>query len=284
MTSEVKVHLTISRLSKLVVSALVRLYDIAASRAKRSVGLSREGTWVILYYHSVEDNERQRFSRQMDELTRIAVPVELSFASMEPGRHYVTVTFDDGFVSVLENAIPELKSRNIPSTVFVPSRCLGLHAPWLTKSEAVLIKDMVMSADQLRAVSKLPLITIGSHCLTHPMLTRVSDEEARKEIVESKAELEAILSRPVEMLSFPHGEFYSNHVRSCFEAGYKRVFSIAPIMLRKQVDDQPIGRIRVDPGDWGPEFRLKILGAYRWLAKASTWKKRIFGGRTSLGL
>ena len=35
------------------------------------------------------------------------------------GRRYVIVTADDGWISFVENALPELRSRNIPVTIFV---------------------------------------------------------------------------------------------------------------------------------------------------------------------
>jgi len=36
-----------------------------------------------------------------------------------------------------------------------------------------------------------------------------------------------------------------------------------------------VGRVRVDPTDSPIEFRLKLLGAYRWLPLAFSWKRRL---------
>jgi len=36
-----------------------------------------------------------------------------------------------------------------------------------------------------------------------------------------------------------------------------------------------IGRVDVQPTDWDVEFKLKICGAYRWVRRASAWKRKV---------
>jgi hypothetical protein len=36
-----------------------------------------------------------------------------------------------------------------------------------------------------------------------------------------------------------------------------------------------LGRISVEPTDWALEFRLKLLGAYRWLPQAIALKRKL---------
>src|SRR5262249_3105591 len=113
----------IARLIKLAVSAAVWAGD---SLAKLALGRKRPGSAVILYYHAVPAKERQCFAAQMDELLRCAKPIPADLdGPLERGTHHVAVTFDDGFVSVLENALPELQRRKIPAVIFVPSGYLG---------------------------------------------------------------------------------------------------------------------------------------------------------------
>ncbi len=47
---------------------------------------------------------------------------------------YVAITLDDGHVSFLENVLPELEKRNIPSTLFVVSAKLGESPDWANYS------------------------------------------------------------------------------------------------------------------------------------------------------
>jgi len=50
------------------------------------------------------------------------------------------------------------------------------------------------------------LVTVGSHTLTHPILTTLTEAEAEREICESRAQLEARLGRPVEVFCYPNGD------------------------------------------------------------------------------
>jgi peptidoglycan/xylan/chitin deacetylase (PgdA/CDA1 family) len=51
------------------------------------------------------------------------------------------------------------------------------------------------------------LITIGSHSMTHPILSNISDDEVNREIVESRQVLEQRLERPVEYFCYPNGNY-----------------------------------------------------------------------------
>lgn len=221
---------------------------------------------MVLYYHVIHSDDREKFTRQMDTVLRLAKPISLDGPIvLEPGRHHVAVTFDDAFQESLRNALPELEKRNIPATVFVPTGCLGLPAPWLMGDEYATHGDVVMSAGELKELAKHPLVSLGSHCITHKALPALPDPEARTEIFQSKSDLEAILGSEVKALSFPHGAFEQRHADWANQAGYTRVFSISPVFAFVDPDEFVTGRVRVDPSHWRLEFRLKIAGAYRWL-------------------
>jgi peptidoglycan/xylan/chitin deacetylase (PgdA/CDA1 family) len=49
-------------------------------------------------------------------------------------------------------------------------------------------------------------ITFGSHTATHPILTRISPEQANHEIYRSKKDIEEHLGKPVNLFSYPNGE------------------------------------------------------------------------------
>jgi len=48
-------------------------------------------------------------------------------------------------------------------------------------------------------------ITFGAHTLSHPMLTKIPLEDARKEIAESKRVLEEKIQKPVKYFAYPYG-------------------------------------------------------------------------------
>jgi peptidoglycan/xylan/chitin deacetylase (PgdA/CDA1 family) len=250
---------------KLAISLLVHAYDVSC----RVLGLQRAPRCVVLYYHAVPAQHRGQFAQQLDLLLQVARPLPTEpLASLAPGQHYVVVTFDDGFVSVKENAAPELQRRRIPWTIFVPSGCLGQTPAWMRHAPAVARSDRVMTREELRALINDPLVTIGSHTVRHAHLVEVGPERARAELAESKVELERILDRPVDQFSYPFGARNPALDQQARALGYRRLFSSNPAPACRGADEFVSGRISVDPWDSILEFRLKLLGAYRWLAKS----------------
>jgi peptidoglycan/xylan/chitin deacetylase (PgdA/CDA1 family) len=263
------------RLTKILISSIVFGWDFTRESICRLFGKRTPAKFVILYYHSVEKNQVERFARQLDVIRKSAqiIPADKS-NPLENGKHYVAITFDDGFVDVIENALPELSKRGIPVTIFVPTGYLGREADWFRKTE-IKSKKKVMDAEQLRHLSRNTMVSIGSHCITHSSLLSMTENEAKNEIIQSKQQLEEILGESVISLSYPHGEFTKSHVELARVAGYKRAFSIEPTLMRLTSDEFVVGRLSADSDDWDLEFHLKITGAYRWLPFASSLKRRV---------
>ncbi len=245
----------------------------------RMGGKNPSGVGVILYYHSIPDAQRSRFARQMELLQRIATPSRLDdLLKVSSGEHRVLITFDDGFRSILRNAVPEMLRRRIPAIIFVPTAKLGGRPDWLEKGSAEDDGEPIMSPEDVRNLVSNGLIDMGSHCATHRSLKVLRAEEARHEIYVSKKDLEQITGKPAECLSYPHGEYDQGHVEIAERAGYRYQFNILPASLYGRKRDRVIGRVLADPSDWEWEFRLKIKGAYRWLPKAFSAMRFIRNG------
>jgi len=227
-----------------------------------------QGDFVVLYYHAVPPGQRGRFVRQMEDLTRWARPVHCNGAKLAPGVHHVAVTFDDGFRSVFENAIPEMAKLGIPSTIFIPSGYIGAPATWFGEESG----QVTMSADEVRKIAS-ELTWIGSHTVNHPKLVSLNEDQARRELSLSKQQLEELLGRDVVLFSFPYGEYNERLVHWCREAGYESVFTTIPTRLFHRPGQYVQGRVSVDPSDWRLEFRLKVAGAYSWLEGAAALKR-----------
>ncbi len=256
-----------------MISLFVFVYDYISGWL-RSLFNKDTATCVILYYHTVYPEEIESFAAQMDDLLRWTKPIPINeIGTLKSGGRYCSVTFDDGFVCVQENALPILAKRNIPAAIFVPSGCLGQKPPWLDEGHADY-KNAIMTQTQLNNLDK-KLVLIGSHGRIHQNLLRIGHDEARKEIIQSKKELEDILKTPIETISFPHGDFNQFHIDMAIQAGYRQVYSILPELIYFGSDSFLRGRVKVDPSDWHLEYRLKLLGAYRWLPLAFSLKKSL---------
>ena len=266
--------ITLARYVKLGGSLVCHLGTVISRTVRQLRGKPIPGSLVVLCYHAVPQNQRARFARQMDLLRQYAKPTQADVETpLLPGERYAAVTFDDVYQSTVENALPELKARNIPCTLFVVSHLPG-HSPSWAGTEGYDREDRFVTAEQL---ANLPgdLVTIGSHTMTHPHLSVLPEETAKRELFESRQFLQQTLRREIRLFAFPHGAFDDAVVNWCREAGYRRVFSIEPTMTFSNSPKYVTGRVIADPTDWELEFRLKILGAYRWLPAAYGVKRKI---------
>jgi peptidoglycan/xylan/chitin deacetylase (PgdA/CDA1 family) len=255
----------------LVVSFFVRVFDVLCGL----LGLRTPTRCVVLFYHSVRPEERRRFAEQMDVLVRHTTPIRGDIGQLPKERgHYVAVTFDDGLECVYDNALPELRKRGIPATIFIVTGTLGRGADWKDMGAADAVGQRVMSLEQLQQLAP-DLVAIGSHSVNHPFLPSLGKEQLREELLSSRLMLELILKRDVRLFSCPYGGFDSNVIESCREAGYERVFTALPVLAFMQPREFVTGRVRATASDWPLEFRLKLAGAYRWLPAAIACKRAL---------
>jgi peptidoglycan/xylan/chitin deacetylase (PgdA/CDA1 family) len=81
----------------------------------------------------------------------------------------------------------------------------------------------MLTSDMVRTLAGMGF-DIGAHTVTHPILARLSSEQANDEIVRGKAELERITGREVSLFAYPNGvpgtDYRAEHVRMVREAGF----------------------------------------------------------------
>src|SRR5262249_236293 len=77
-----------------------------------------------------------------------------------------------------------------------------------------------LSREEVAAFDESGLVEIGSHTLTHPLLTALPNDAQREEIVRGKAELESIVGHPVMSFAYPHGQYSDATVSLVQEAGF----------------------------------------------------------------
>jgi peptidoglycan/xylan/chitin deacetylase (PgdA/CDA1 family) len=76
----------------------------------------------------------------------------------------------------------------------------------LNITKDMLPKDMMLEWNHVKEMSESGLITFGAHTLTHPILTQLSMENIKKEIFDSKDIIEKIISKKVDLFSYPNGD------------------------------------------------------------------------------
>ena len=177
-------------------------------------------------------------------------------------------------MSVAENALPELAARGFHSTIFVPTGLLGNKPTWPMETGNLDAHETIISAERLATLPSL-FVSLGSHSQTHPRLSRLRPNDARKEIEESRLKLQELTANEIRMLAFPYGDYDVSVLKLCKAAGYDCVFSISPKPVDTTTHDFVRGRVKVEPFDGRLEFFLKYNGAYSWVFHVYVFKKRI---------
>ncbi len=180
------------------------------------------------------------FRKQVNELSSAGfhtVGIDAAL-STQPHQREVAFTFDDGFESVLLNALPPLTSAGFTSINYLVADLLGKTNLWdaAFPETPQRLMDAAQVRDWLAAGQK-----IGAHTLTHPKLTQLSDDEARREISDSRKKLEDLFGIEVTDFCYPYGDHDERITALVAEAGYRTACSMKHGLHR--VEDQPL-RIR----------------------------------------
>jgi peptidoglycan/xylan/chitin deacetylase (PgdA/CDA1 family) len=198
-------------------TALCALYKYSgALRLQEAVATMRgQSSMAILLFHRVADNipedgltvSTRRFRRICAMLRRCFRVVSLGEvfrihrSGEANGHRAVAITFDDCYRNNFE-AAHVLAEYGLPATFFVPTSFVGTDRAFTWDRDLPAMPNL--SWDDLRAMSRLGF-EIGSHTMTHVDLGVVSSEQARREMIGSKAIIEEQLDRPVKWFAYPFG-------------------------------------------------------------------------------
>ncbi len=230
---------------------------------------------VVLYYHSVLESQKKEFIRQLNYLSNKYSFVSLSSLNTIPlKKNLISITFDDGLSSILKNALPEMKKREIPTTIFIPAANIGSYPKWEQKDQKIYYEDRILNRDEIKELSDQG-IEIASHTLHHADLRNVHSDVAKEELRLSKPILEEITGKEVKSFSFPYGSYNDDLINLAFDCGYSFIYTTEPEIISLPIKRKVFGRVDVDPDDSFLEFRLKAAGAYSWLPRAIRLKKKI---------
>ncbi|MFI5260372.1 MAG: polysaccharide deacetylase family protein [Candidatus Paceibacteria bacterium] len=222
---------------------------------------------LVLMYHSVDRSgwklsvSPEVFERQMNHLSKKGWTVPLvdivSYAEGKKslGAHAVAITFDDGYQDLLTTVLPILERYHIPATVFVPSVLSAQTDPSHTPR---------LNREELFALSKSPLITVGSHAKTHTKFTELSQDEMSNEAKESSDDIAQMLGTHPTLFAYPFGACSPSAEVAVKEAGYEAAFSISEGTIRQGDDLFRLKRVQIDGTMSFFLFRLRLTSAVDW--------------------
>ena len=145
---------------------------------------------------------------------------ELDLSDLGLGVHQLSASSRPALIHHLITAIKHREAAQRAELV----AAIGAHAPQLPD-------DLMMSSAQLRQLSAAGM-GIGAHTVSHPILTRIGDEQARQEMADGKQQLERLLGKPVTLFAYPNGkpgqDYGPQHARMAQELGFRAAVTTAP--------------------------------------------------------
>jgi peptidoglycan/xylan/chitin deacetylase (PgdA/CDA1 family) len=187
------------------------------SRLRRSP-IDNSGTLRVLMYHRVNRRRIDPYTISPHRLQRHLALLVARYEVVSPGvvlrsiegrsplpDRAVLLTFDDAYLDHYENAYPMLRDMGLQAVLFVPTDHIGDR-----RSDGghgridASVQSRTLDWTHLREMTDV--FTIGSHGMSHQMLTRLPRATAALEITQSKRLLEERLGETVSFFSYPYGK------------------------------------------------------------------------------
>jgi peptidoglycan/xylan/chitin deacetylase (PgdA/CDA1 family) len=233
---------------------------------------------VILLFHRVTDEIPEdaltvstgRFRRMCRLLRRSFRVVSLGdmYGLLGGGkalpRRAVVITFDDCYRDNLF-AAQILAEHGLPACFFLPTGMVGTEHtfPWDLNPRRL----PNLSWDDVRTMARLGF-DFGSHTVTHANLAALSPEQARRELVESRATIEDQVGRHVRWFAYPFGgrqHFRREQLDLVEEAGYDSCLSAHGGFIHRRTDRRLLPREDVNFFRSMLHLELHLAGCLNWL-------------------
>lgn len=202
----------------------------------------------------------QNFGKQMRMLHRLG----FRGVSLQEGMPYIRrekigkvaiITFDDGFFSTYQYAMPVLDQLKFTATNFFVSEYMGRDNAWDSPKAQ---RDKIMTVSEMRNWAAHGH-EVGSHTLNHPHLTQMPLVEASHQISESKKMLEDMLGQSICSFAYPFGDENESIRDFVVQAGYKFAVTTRKGRARGTEDDYELPRHSVRRNDTILHFLAKCL-------------------------
>jgi peptidoglycan/xylan/chitin deacetylase (PgdA/CDA1 family) len=128
------------------------------------------------------------------------------------------LTFDDGWRDGLTRAAALLSRFGVRGTFYLCPGAFGNRIERFGEAGAILTQAEARTLHEAG-------MELGSHTLSHHNVLELSDDELRRELVDSRALIEALTGEPCLTLAYPTGRHDSRIERAAAAAGYQLAFA-----------------------------------------------------------
>jgi peptidoglycan/xylan/chitin deacetylase (PgdA/CDA1 family) len=259
----------------------------------------------VLAYHDVRDGAA--FEKQIHYLKKHYSIISLKELTdhFEKGASLplrpLLITFDDGDTSVYDSGLAVLEKHGVPAVLFIITELIGTRkAFWWKKIEkhytgkgqsfaqarqqvtALKVMDnaarlsvlssledvaaMQLTQPQLKELAAKG-VSIANHSHTHPMFNRCTAAEISFEMQQSKLFFQEFNPGYFEVFAYPNGNFDAATEDTLMKAGIRYAFLFDHKLNSMTVNPMRISRIRVNTDHDLPEFRVRVSGFHRLIAR-----------------
>lgn len=192
----------------------------------------------ILNYHKIEpagdigitSRTPAKFEKDMQTLHALGYQTvtfkEIYRRTALPSKALI-ITFDDGYASVYEQALPLMERYAFTGVVFLPAAYIGRSNDWDVQFGGK--KFLHLSRMQLSALAGKGF-EIASHGMRHKALT-ATQTDADSEVLLSKQVLQDALGEEVITFCYPFGRFNKTLMEKVKSSGY--AFGVASLHYRR---------------------------------------------------
>jgi peptidoglycan/xylan/chitin deacetylase (PgdA/CDA1 family) len=168
---------------------------------------------AVIAYHSIDPSgsaisiSETEFERHMRWLASSGPPV-LSLEALltsPPDSDAIALTFDDGFRSFGEIALPLLSEHRFPSTVFIVTGKVGGNNTWESGAAGALPVLPLLDWDGIARAAEAG-VSVGSHGRSHRRLTGLEPADLDKDVGGSLADFQRELGVSPAAFCYPYGE------------------------------------------------------------------------------
>jgi peptidoglycan/xylan/chitin deacetylase (PgdA/CDA1 family) len=243
--------------------------------------LTQRNRRIVLFYHAVGYGpnaiSQQLFQSQMEWLSKnadvLALDDLLAGVGSKPIR--VSIGFDDGYASVVDNAEPILHALNMSATVYLNTGWIGGavrrdSAPALGHYP----REQFMTWKDVDRLAKRRW-TIGSHGVEHFDLTTVNADSLASELFESKKSIEAQLDITCQHFAYTWGKFNKNVQYAAVNAGYRTAASALHGPITSQCNLFALPRIDIQKIYSLDDFQAIVRGQWDYLGIIQKLKRLI---------
>ncbi len=162
----------------------------------------------------------------------------------KPAEKIVWVTFDDGYKNAHDTAMPILTALGMKGSFFIITGNLG--------------NEDTMTDVMLSDLKANPLMSVGSHTVSHPDLEYSSNEAANAELVDSKKYLDNLLHQDTSVICYPLGRYNTETAGLAEAAGYKLGLTTNPGLASSANGLFALNRVRVSYGQTEASFMASV--------------------------